>query len=447
MDDLRRRFASLDGLRAPDLWDGIELRAAALGSVQRVAPVREPSQRLNRRSVVVPVVVALLVVLVAGAIVAGSGLLRLSTILPPAPSPSAVATQQPSPSADATQQPTAVATQKPTPSPSIGLIAYEAKVQLEPGQGECGDFLGRFCTIYRVAVANADGSDARELRPGQFDFQSLIGWSPDGSRLLYRSGEADLALSEVAGPATQVFRLPGEGFSLSPDGSRLGYVLSGQLNSTVIALYDLATGKRSVLESTRTTNASDDCDTAANEGLNSGPMWSPDGSRLAFVRDNIGRKNKDGDCSDALYVVNVDGSGLRRIVPTEPGAGSPRWSPDGALIAFTAGGDIVNDRHQVVATRVDIYTVQPDGSGLHRLTTDGASMVESWTEDGRIVFLHGVGDWVDQATFEVSIMDADGSNRATLNSRSLSDLAAVHCITCPYDAPDGRTSAMWQPTP
>jgi dipeptidyl aminopeptidase/acylaminoacyl peptidase len=52
------------------------------------------------------------------------------------------------------------------------------------------------------------------------------------------------------------------------------------------------------------------------------PQWSPDGRRLAFVRD------------DEIWVVEADGSRLTRVVG-KPGAGrDPRWSPDGKRLAF-----------------------------------------------------------------------------------------------------------------
>lgn len=84
MDDLRRRFAGLDRLRAPDLWDEIELRAAALGSTQRPTLLPVPvtrSRGFSRRSLVVLLAaLALLVALLASAIAVGSGLIRLPAI-------------------------------------------------------------------------------------------------------------------------------------------------------------------------------------------------------------------------------------------------------------------------------------------------------------------------------------------------------------------------------
>src|SRR4029077_15008132 len=60
----------------------------------------------------------------------------------------------------------------------------------------------------------------------------------------------------------------------------------------------------------------------ASEKPVSDPAWSPDGRRLAFVRD------------EEIWVVEADGSRLTRAV-ARPGRGrDPRWSPEGLRIAF-----------------------------------------------------------------------------------------------------------------
>ena len=68
------------------------------------------------------------------------------------------------------------------------------------------------------------------------------------------------------------------------------------------------------------------------------PSWSPDGSRIAFADSHDG----------GLYTLNTDGSGQTRIT-TDVGDHDPAWSPDGGLIAFANGGSV--------------FTVRPDGSG------------------------------------------------------------------------------------
>ena len=78
---------------------------------------------------------------------------------------------------------------------------------------------------------------------------------------------------------------------------------------------------------------------SASTGIASGRMAaSPDGKRLAF---NWVEARKGGISNDSnLWVVNLDGTGLRRLTsapdPTSPldySHGSPTWSPDGKWVA------------------------------------------------------------------------------------------------------------------
>ena len=60
------------------------------------------------------------------------------------------------------------------------------------------------------------------------------------------------------------------------------------------------------------------------------PDISPDGNRIAFMRGHVG----DG----GLFVANVDGSDLTRIVSAEMEPSRPRWSADGSRIVFHSNG-------------------------------------------------------------------------------------------------------------
>ena len=64
------------------------------------------------------------------------------------------------------------------------------------------------------------------------------------------------------------------------------------------------------------------------------PQISPDGRSVVYVRTSMDIM-RDRRRSE-LWIVNVDGSGHRRLSE----GGSPRWSPDGARLAYTAGGQI-----------------------------------------------------------------------------------------------------------
>jgi dipeptidyl aminopeptidase/acylaminoacyl peptidase len=60
----------------------------------------------------------------------------------------------------------------------------------------------------------------------------------------------------------------------------------------------------------------------ASEKPVSDPQWSPDGRRLAFVRE------------DEIWVVEADGSRQTRVTGHPAGTREPRWAPDGKRIAF-----------------------------------------------------------------------------------------------------------------
>jgi Tol biopolymer transport system component len=145
------------------------------------------------------------------------------------------------------------------------------------------------------------------------------------------------------------------------------------------------------------------------------PSWSPDGTRLAFVR---------GPYPDAaLAVMNADGSGQARLADTPGDEFRPAWSPDGTRIAFFDGYGF-------------LYVVGADGSGLTELApvryADGTTYTfpldqpPAWSPDGtRIAF-------VSQA--EVWVVHADGSGLARLT-----DVPGE--ANSPAWSPDGATIA------
>ncbi len=143
------------------------------------------------------------------------------------------------------------------------------------------------------------------------------------------------------------------------------------------------------------------------------PSTSPDGQRIAF-------NYNAGDGPD-LYVINVDGSGLRQLT-SDHSSGFPRWSPDGKRLALATASKL--------GTGV-IATMPADGSGKRKiLTTDlWDSFSPIYTPDGKqIVFQSSIGGYVST----VRIMNADGSNQRRLTPAALRG--------APYDvSPDGKS--------
>jgi TolB protein len=91
------------------------------------------------------------------------------------------------------------------------------------------------------------------------------------------------------------------------------------------------------------------------------PAWSPDGTKLAFM------SNRDGN--PEIYVVNRDGSNLRRITNHPNADVTPTWSPTGTQLAFTS------DR----SGPPQVYIVNLDGTGLDRISAESRCDRATWS--------------------------------------------------------------------
>lgn len=145
--------------------------------------------------------------------------------------------------------------------------------------------------------------------------------------------------------------------TLSPDGRRCAYVLRTvdlAADENVRALWCVEVGEGRPRPLTR--GRSD-----------VSPAWSPDGSRLAFLRAQDGPPQ--------VWLLPADGGEPERATSLPHGAGAPRWSPDGTRIAFAAPVDshtvpVEDDAARarratapIVADRLDY---QADGAGFVR---------------------------------------------------------------------------------
>ena len=105
--------------------------------------------------------------------------------------------------------------------------------------------------------------------------------------------------------------------------------------------------------------------------------WSPQGNEITFSR------HVTPDVHSSLWVMHSDGSGLRPVsVPSSLGCGGanddpsavgclqPAWSPDGTKMAFASGLNIDDDG--------EIYTVNTDGTGLMQVTDAPGSGSPDW---------------------------------------------------------------------
>jgi Tol biopolymer transport system component len=172
--------------------------------------------------------------------------------------------------------------------------------------------------------------------------------------------------------------LPGEehGASWSPDGKHIVFWAEQAGNRDIYVLY--------VRDALRGTSGEGPTRLTEHPGLDTDPHWSPDGSRIAF--------SSDRDGNEEIYVLELEagqpGTGpgaLTRLTNNPARDRAPVWSPDGSLIAFES------DR----AGNMDIYVASPDGGSKAKSLTNGSAHERNaaWSPDGRYVAYQSGREW------------------------------------------------------
>ena len=137
-------------------------------------------------------------------------------------------------------------------------------------------------------------------------------------------------------------------------------------------------------------------------------------TKLAFV------STRDGNIE--IYGMNPDGSGQTRLTNNAAFDYDPSWSPDGTKIAFLSFRD--GNR--------EIYVMNADGTNPTRLTNNAAlDAIPSWSPDGTKIAFRSNRD----GNAEIYGMNADGTNQTNLTNNLAADLY-------PSWSPDGSKIAF-----
>jgi len=230
---------------------------------------------------------------------------------------------------------------------------------------------------FQIYTMNADGTAVARVTHDANDDRRPT-WTADG-HILFQNGSF---------PNRAIFRI-------GADGNGLQQLTPASSDSATVAA--APRGGRIAFSSTRgdgtqrlyTANADG---SAAQLVLPSPPGpetadveadWAPRGNQLLFDRFTFG-----GPVTSDLYVVRSDGSGLRRLTNTPDRLElQPAWSPDGTKISFfgaTAVGTA--DEHDA------LYTMNLDGSGLTEISTPGAPFSDDFNDNYRDPFWHVIQD-------------------------------------------------------
>ena len=268
---------------------------------------------------------------------------------------------------------------RPDWAPNGARIAFERKLPCPAGGPKDG--LNNTCDlVYTVKREGGDlrspvscGFDAGASFPGNCVGEDDPAWSPDGSRIAFQYNLVDHAYAGSLGVDGGIWIVTAEGTGLHQVTQR-----------TPGTFWDF------------------------------GVEWSPDGRKLAFVRTDLATD------AEAIFTVNVDGSGEFQVTPWALNGGDRTdWSPDGRWILF---------RVQTQDGSSNLYKIHPDGTGLSNLTNHGSGgyryLSASFSPDGtKIATARTPGSGPEDAA-DLYVMNADGSHVRAVTKTRLWESAA-----------------------
>ena len=213
-------------------------------------------------------------------------------------------------------------------------------------------------------IANSDGSGERRLVETTADIEDPA-WSPDGRSIAYvqiQNGKKSLHVMAIDGTGDRRVTPPEQSPihpAWTPDSKALLYCTDDDLdpprkNAAEIYRLDLASGRIAAV---------------LGGGVNTYPVPSPDGRKIAF--------RKMLDVNSEVFVADADGTDVKNLTDHPAFEGWPAWSPDGKRIAFAANR---NSSYQ-------IFVMDSDGKNVKLVAnTEGRATAPKWAPDGKTIY-------------------------------------------------------------
>jgi tol-pal system beta propeller repeat protein TolB len=133
-----------------------------------------------------------------------------------------------------------------------------------------------------------------------------------------------------------------------------------------------------------------------------GPIWSPDGTKIAYVVTDY--------ITPGVWVMNPDGTEQRKFSTFSGVEFGPTWSADSSQIALVRYVPGV-----VMSIQFDIFVVALDGSSDVNITNSDYDEIEpAWSPDGKKIAFAGVREGGAFTTWQIVTVNPDGAGEAVL---------------------------------
>ena len=202
---------------------------------------------------------------------------------------------------------------------------------------------------WSIHTINSDGTNKKRLTHAKNKWDSTPSWSSYGKKILfareYKNSEEVWQyeiwiMNSDGSEETQIKPLVGGNPFFTPDG-RIVFSAEFRDKKSEICIADVDG-----------TNLVQLTNNDANEWH---PKVSPDGKQVAF--------SSDTDGNHEIYVMNIDGSNQKRLTNIPTGDYGASWSPDGSQIIFQSKGE-KGDKE------TNVYIINKDGSSLRKITSN-----------------------------------------------------------------------------